>query len=84
MTFQGASSSKEFALAREEMHSLAGAAVTIGAIDLAEMAKHIEKMPIEEVLSHRDSLVVQLDALLQKTLVEIEKRYLNPTRVPGA
>lgn len=84
IAFQGASSSKEVALAQEEMHSLAGAAVTVGAIDLAEMAKRIEKMPIDEVLRHHDALVPQLDTLLEKTLAEIEERYLNPTRMPGA
>jgi CheY-like chemotaxis protein/HPt (histidine-containing phosphotransfer) domain-containing protein len=84
MAFQGASSSEEIAQAQKEMHSLAGAAVTVGAVDLAEMAKRIEKMPIDEVLRHHDALVPQLDALLEKTLAEIEDRYLNPTRIPGA
>jgi len=84
MSFLESSSSDDVAVAQKEMHSLAGAAVTVGALDLAEMAKRIEKMPIEEVLRHHSALAPELRALLEKTLTEIEDRYLNPTRMPGA
>jgi len=83
IAFQEATYSEDMSLAQEEMHALAGAAVTVGALDLAELAKRIEKMPIDEVLRHHETLVPVLDALVEKTLSEIEDRYLNPTRLPG-
>jgi two-component system sensor histidine kinase RpfC len=63
-----------FSKVRDDMHALCGAARTIGAVELAAIARRVEYSKEEEVRSRPGALVVELDDALAVVLDLIEQR----------
>ena len=66
---------EEISIAQEAMHSLAGAAVTIGAKQLAVIAKEIENLDQHKVINSKLQLLSDLKQCCDQTLTEISKKY---------
>ena len=62
--------------ARSRMHALVGAASTIGAKKLAQLARNIEELPDESLLKLDEELLGEISAVLRETNLEIEARLL--------
>ena len=60
------------------MHALAGAALILGAIRLAHIARRIEKAEKGAVLINRTEYLAELQSVCSETISEIE-RYFGST-----
>ncbi|MGE0486773.1 MAG: response regulator [Gammaproteobacteria bacterium] len=74
--FEDALNTGDVKKALDELHTLAGAAYTIGAHKLADYARSIERLPVDAVVSGRLRHITHLVSLGRSTLDEIALRYL--------
>lgn len=63
--------------AQENMHALAGAAVTIGAMKLAEIARGIEKVSAIDAMEQKSTYSPLIESALDATVIEVESKFLN-------
>jgi len=74
-TFESAVTEDDMNSAKNNMHALAGAAMTVGALQLGELAKELELLSSAEALARREDLTHQLNAVCQSTLEEIDEQF---------
>lgn len=64
-------------LVKREMHSLAGAAATIGANKLSRLAREIELMPAQEILLQSEERRIALNNSFRECKEYLVREYLN-------
>ena len=76
-SYASARDAEQVVTAQENMHALAGAAATIGALKLAEIAREIENVDPMRASSEKEAFVNKLHHVLRNTVSEVERRFLS-------
>lgn len=76
-TLESAKSVEDIGKAQHDMHALVGAAVTVGAESLAQIAKRIEHLKRDEILLDRFRIARELRQHCDATVRQIKERYIS-------
>ena len=72
-----AKSAEDIGKAQHDMHALVGAAVTVGAEPLAQVAKRIENLKRDDILRDRIRIAHELRTQCDATVRQITERYIS-------